>query len=212
MLYAVRPMQLEDVLQVTEIDREAFPTLWPPTSFKRELLHNKTARYLVVCEETGDEMPAKSKGEEGRGSRIERLVSGVRRFFGDEAPATTDQRIVGLAGMWFMSNEAHLTTIAVRQAYWRGGIGELLLISVIELAMERNAQVVTLEVRASNLAAQALYQKYGFAKVRVRCGYYTDNREDALVMSTERITSASYQGNFQRLKRAHSEIWGCPRS
>ena len=73
--------------------------------------------------------------------------------------------------------------------------------------MELDAQVLTLEVRASNLPAQALYEKYGFAKVGVRRRYYADDGEDAVVMTTERITSGSYQSMFQQLKQAYTQRW-----
>jgi len=107
-----------------------------------------------------------------------------------------------------MAGEAHITTIGVRQAYQRQGIAELLLISTMDTALMRNAQVMTLEVRLSNSAAQALYEKYGFTKMGVRRGYYTDNREDAVIMTTDTLTSALFQAQFQRLKRAHAERWG----
>jgi ribosomal-protein-alanine N-acetyltransferase len=107
-----------------------------------------------------------------------------------------------------MAGEAHITTIGVRQAHQRQGIGELLLISTIDIALMRNAQVMTLEMRLSNSAAQALYKKYGFTKRGVRRGYYTDNREDAVIMTTDTLTSALFQTQFQHLKRAHAERWG----
>ena len=216
MRYSVRPMQSEDVSQITDIDREAFPSLWPSASYESELKHNPTTRYLVVREE-GVEWPqppvATPPVESGRvapASALERLFSGVRRLFSPEKapPAMGTEHIVGFAGLWFTLDEAHLTTVAVRQGYRRQGIGELLLISAIDLATARGARFVTLEVRASNLEAQALYRKYGFFKTGVRRGYYTDNREDAFIMTTDSIASASYQVEFQQLKRAHAARWG----
>jgi len=68
--------------------------------------------------------------------------------------------------------------------------------------------MITLEVRASNIAAQSLYSKYGFAQVGLRRGYYTDNREDGVLMSTEDIASVPFQVRLQELKQAHSEKWG----
>ena len=106
-----------------------------------------------------------------------------------------------------MAGEAHITTIGVRQAFQRLGIGELLLISTIDLALSRQAEVMTLEVRLSNRAAQELYQKYGFTKRGIRRGYYTDNREDAVIMTTDTLTSVLFQSQFQLLKRAYVERW-----
>ena len=84
----------------------------------------------------------------------------------------------------------------------------MLLISLIDLATELDTRLVTLEVRASNTAAQSLYSKYGFTQVGVRRGYYTDNREDAVLMSLEDNTSAPVQANLQWLKQAHFKKWG----
>jgi ribosomal-protein-alanine N-acetyltransferase len=130
------------------------------------------------------------------------------RFFVPEVPPLGKQYIVGFAGFWIIAGEAHITNIAVRELYRRQGIGELLLISIIDLAIELNAQLITLEVRASNTAAQSLYYKYGFIQVGLRRGYYADNKEDGTLMSVENITSASFQAHLQQLKQAHSRKWG----
>ncbi len=116
-----------------------------------------------------------------------------------------EEMILGYVGLWLIVGEIHITTIAVREEYRGRGIGELLLISVIEFALEHEAQVITLEVRESNLAAQALYKKYGFVEVGRRRHYYLDTGEDALLMSLENISSTSFRNNFQRLKKAHAE-------
>ncbi len=205
MRYAIRPMRLEDVPQATEIDQQCFPTQWPPPPYKRDLLSNRRVHYLVACEEQNHAAPIKEA--EQRGSLLDHLLGGVRRFFYAEEASPSGQRIVGLIGFRLMAGEAHITTIGVRQAYRRQGIGELLLISAIDLALMRHAQVMTLEVRLSNSAAQALYEKYGFAENGVRRGYYTDNREDGVIMATDTLTSAPFQSQFQRLKRAHAERW-----
>ena len=73
----------------------------------------------------------------------------------------------------------------------------------IELAMMRHSRVVTLEVRVSNHVAQSLYIKYGFSQVGLRKGYYTDNHEDAYIMTTEPISSPSYDEQFQTLEEAY---------
>ena len=91
------------------------------------------------------------------------------------------QLILGFAGFWIVAGEAHVTSIAVRETYRHQGIGELMLISLVGLALEMGAEMVTLEVRVSNINAQKLYQKCGFRQVGVRRGYYTDNGEDALI-------------------------------
>jgi len=206
----MRYMCKEDVAQVNKIDREAFPTQWPPPDYRREL-QNPLARLLVVCDDShqAEEPEIDTLQEDTSG-----LMSGIKRwwrqkgFFRGKSPQSGEQHIIGFASMWVMADEAHITNVAVRSSYQRQGIGEMLLISIINLATELNASIVTLEVRVSNLPAQNLYHKYGFIQMGVRRGYYTDNREDALLMSTESITSAPFQTQLQQLKCDHTKKYG----
>ena len=211
MTYYVRLIRREDIAQVTEIDRKAFPSLWPPADYRREL-ENRLAHYIVACDEdkTVEESEVEAvpeKGFSGLASRVRQLFN-HDRFFGNEVLASGREYVVGFAGFWFMADEAHLISIAVREEYHHLGIGELLLISVIDLATELNARIITLEVRASNIVAQSLYYKYGFIQVGLRHGYYTDNREDGVLMTAGDITSDSFQASLRQLKQAHSRKWG----
>lgn len=203
--YFIRPMKDEDIPQVSEIDREAFPAeslFRPYTSYSQEI-HNSLAHYIVAY-------ARKKPNQENR-----QKMSWLSRLFGHhhEILAMSRERsnlhsqdyILGFAGLWIMLAEAHIIAIAVRNDYRRIGIGEGLLISVVELATQLNADVVTLEVRASNIAAQSLYDRYGFHVVRRRPRYYSDNDEDAVLMSTDSITSASFQTHLQKLKQAHDQ-------
>jgi len=211
--YHVRMMRREDIAQIAEIDREAFPTQWPPANYRREL-ENRLAHYIVACDESKkvEESEVEAAPEMGFSSLATKLRRwfNYNRFLGNGVYSSTKEYIVGFAGIWVMADEAHITNIAMRESYRRLGVGELLLISIIDLATEINAQFVTLEVRTSNTAAQSLYSKYGFTRVGLRRGYYTDNGEDAILMTTENITSAPYQAQLQQLKHAHSRKWGVP--
>ena len=97
--------------------------------------------------------------------------------------------VIAYAGMWMMVDEAHITTFAVHPAWRRQRIGEQLLLNLVDIARDRQAREVTLEVRLSNLAARRLYEKYGFRPVGLRPNYYSDDREDALIMTTEPLTA-----------------------
>ena len=109
-------------------------------------------------------------------------------------------QILGYGGFWLFLDEAHICTLAVHPDWQGRGLGALLLTSLIEHAIELDAAIVTLEVRASNLMAQKLYRRYGFAQVGLRKRYYSDNSEDALIMTTEPISSSSFQKRFKTLK------------
>lgn len=96
--------------------------------------------------------------------------------------ARVGELVVGYAGMWVIPPEAHITTIAVEPRYRRRGIGERLLVALLEAAEDMAASRVTLEVRESNSVARTLYEKYGFEAVAYMRGYYPDTGEDAVVM------------------------------
>ncbi len=196
--YLLRPLRREDIVQVAQIEREAFPTLWPPPSLKREL-NNRLARYLVVAKsDSPDNLPVPEPPPPTQ-RWYRRFFSGVRNLFPSEPPIVpTGDLVAGFVGIWYMVDEAHITAVAVREGYRGQGLGELLLIGAVELSMARGSRVATLEVRVSNHVAQRLYEKYGFLRAGIRKGYYTDDREDALVMTTDPIGTPAYQALFRR--------------
>jgi len=224
--YLLRPMTVLDIPSVSVIERESFPTMWPQTAYRRELQRNKLAAYLVVSEPIGgDAEPAAADAQQPDSggelsklpSQLTSLVQRARGLFGgsprSEPPsvAAASERVIGFVGLWFMVDEAHVVTIAVAKADRRRGLGELLLITAIELAQRRAQEVVTLECRVSNSPALALYEKYGFRQVGIRKRYYTDNNEDAAIMTTFPIRSMEFETQFERLRANHAARWGTPR-
>ena len=201
--YAVRPMGPGDIAQVVDIERESFPSTWPQTTYKREL-QNRLARYLVLVEETLEPPTApRASDESSRGLR-----DALRRLFGrDSRPEPTQELIVGFVGLWLMVGEAHIVTLAVRESQRRRGLGELLLMAAIEVAVAHGQEVVTLEVRRSNEAALALYDKYSFTRAGLRRRYY-ENAEDAVIMTTPPLDFAAFQECYRLLKEAHQRRWG----
>lgn len=114
--------------------------------------------------------------------------------------SSADNQIVGYAGYWLILEEAHITTIGIEPRFQRRGWGEVLLMHLIEHAARAGAKWLTLEVRASNVAAQKLYEKYGFTSLGRRRAYYQDNNEDALIMWTENIGQLDYQERLAALR------------
>jgi len=96
--------------------------------------------------------------------------------------AEVDQEIIGYCGLWVIIDEGHITNIAILPEYRGNGLGEKLLLAVMDTARELGAETLTLEVRVSNDVAKGLYRKLGFQDGGIRKSYYTDNYEDALVM------------------------------
>lgn len=203
MTYSIRPMGKEDLDQVNEIDREAFPSQWPPANYRHEL-ENKTAHYIVVRDDTRTVNTLEVAPPKKKFSIISSLMPWTKRKPYDNTllSPVSRQYIIGFSGIWMISDEAHLTNIAVRRQYQGKGLGELLVLATIDLASELKASFMTLEVRASNLVAQNLYHKYGFTQMGIRRGYYLDNREDAVIMSTDSISSESFQTHIRELREA----------
>lgn len=96
--------------------------------------------------------------------------------------ALLNQNVVGFGGMWHIINEGHITNIAIDKEFRRMNIGKQLMQELILIAKSRNMTGITLEVRVSNFAAIALYQKLGFREEGIRKGYYSDTKEDAIIM------------------------------
>lgn len=115
--------------------------------------------------------------------------------------AVLDSRIVGYAGMWIIMDEAHITTLGVCGENRRLKIGEQLLVNLLEESIRRHARRATLEVRQSNAAAQDLYRKYDFAPAAIRRGYYTDNKENAIVMWVDDMNSPAFRSKLRDLKQ-----------
>lgn len=215
MPYAIRPAQEQDIPQLAELESEAFPTNWPPTPFKREL-YNRMGSFLTVYEDSTDGQPSSRVSQQSASAVPGRQAGGLlgllRRLLRRPAPATgaedSAEPIAGYVGTWFMTDEAHITGIAVRGSMRGRGLGELLLIGCIETALKRGSRVVTLEVRVSNNVAQSLYAKYGFEQVGSRKRYYTDNNEDAYIMTTNPIDSDAYRDMLRGLLEAYQARHG----
>jgi len=162
----VEPMRLEDIPTIQEIEREIFLTPWPRNAYRRELMQNRMASYMVIRD-------------------------------GDE--------IVGYAGLWKMRDEAHVTTVGVRRRDQGRGFGLALMLALIDRALALEARWVTLEVRASNYGAMALYEKLGFKVIGRRRGYYTDDGEDAVVMWSDSLIAPAFQQRFDGIRQEVEE-------
>jgi ribosomal-protein-alanine N-acetyltransferase len=114
-----------------------------------------------------------------------------------------DERIVAYGGIWVILEDSHVTTLAVEPAFRGKGFGEVVLMRLIDEALERGAAWMTLEVRESNAVAQRLYRKYGFTTVTMRRGYYSDDNESALVMWAGNLKSELYRNRLRVLRTRH---------
>ena len=195
--WLVEPMRLEDLDRIREIERQSFSTPWPRESYRNELVENRMAHYVVLRREDAGPSEGHSSAVDTRPSFWQKIL---RRSDHRES-----ENVVGFAGIWMMVDESHITTLAV-DPDWRGcGLGELLVLALIEKSAELRANLLTLEVRVSNGTAQRLYEKYGFYSNGVRTRYYSDNGEDALVMWSEEIESPAFRQRLAENKRVLGE-------
>lgn len=109
--------------------------------------------------------------------------------YADYIVAAAGGEVVGYAGQWLYSYEAHVTNIAVMPAHRGRHIGARLLLSLMHRAQRQGINRMTLEVRASNSGAMAFYRRYGFAVRGIRHNYYTDTNEDAVVMACSDVAA-----------------------
>jgi [ribosomal protein S18]-alanine N-acetyltransferase len=112
---------------------------------------------------------------------------------------------VAYGGMWLMVDEAHVTTFAVLPDWRRRGVGGRLMLDLMSVARQLGARVMTLEVRLSNKPARELYHRFGFRPVGVRPRYYSDNGEDALIMTTGALTTPEMTARYAELVQRYGE-------
>jgi len=144
-----RPMNLEDIPRVHEIDIRSFSLPWPEKSYYFELTENPSTLALVT----------------------------------ELIPEGAEPVIIGMSIVWIIIDEAHIATIAIHPDFRGYGYGKSLLAETLRQSIQRGVKIATLEVRKSNLVAQALYRSFGFMIHDLRSHYYRDTNEDALIMT-----------------------------
>jgi ribosomal-protein-alanine N-acetyltransferase len=191
--YTIRPMEPGDVPAVAVIERLSFPTPWSPSSYLHELRHSVRSFYYTLLKPAT--VTAVSSGR------------GWRRWLRGVVSLSEESGVIGYVGFRLRDAGAHISTIAVHPD-WRGkGLGELLLLTAMEKALELGSSVVTLEVRPSNRVAQRLYRKYSFRLKTVHRGYYRDG-EDAWLMAAE-VGGSAYRTRLTELHQALEERLRC---
>ncbi len=187
--YTIERMTEADLDEVLEIERRSFAQPWSARAFRSEI-SLPYALYLVA-------RPAK-------GAPPTRTI----RLWPPRKGRETTPRppVVGYAGVQWILDEGHITTLAVHPAYRRRGIGALLLLNLAERARERGVTRLTLEVRVSNQAAQRLYEAFGFRVEGRRLRYYADG-EDAWIMWSERLDAPESLARLERLRQKFESRW-----
>jgi ribosomal-protein-alanine N-acetyltransferase len=160
------PMTPADLDEVMPLERRCFRDPWTRHMYLSDLTGNTLATYLVLRLPVGVSAP---KSEQGA------------------VPS-----LLAYGGFWLLLDEAHIATIASHPD-WRGcGLGQCLMVALLDQAIARGAALATLEVRVGNTPARRLYEKLGFEEVGERRNYYRDG-EDALIMTTPPLRAPALQ-------------------
>jgi ribosomal-protein-alanine N-acetyltransferase len=202
--FLIEPMRLEDISEVSRVERRCFSNPWPTAAYRREL-RNLEHNYYVVLRgsepalRVGQRGAVDQNGDGRRGLRSLGLLSLARR---NQPALSSPPPIVGFAGMWQLYDEAHITTIGVDLPVRGRGLGEALLLRMLDESVRRGANMLTLEVRISNEGAIRLYEKYSFSIHGVRPRYYSDNGEDAYLMWSPSLRDTGYLEQVAALRSA----------
>lgn len=185
LLPTITPLTLDDLDVVMALERICFKDPWTRRMYLTDLTENELATYRALRLPLGDAAWQIANG------KLREAAAG-QAFSG--APAASGP-ILAYGGFWLMVDEAHIATIATRPE-WRGcGLGALLMLELLDRAIEQGARTSTLEVRAGNISAQRLYEKLGYAIAGQRRRYYR-NGEDGLLMTTPELTAPAMQARL----------------
>jgi ribosomal-protein-alanine N-acetyltransferase len=194
--YAIDYLREADLDAIHAIDASCFSLPWSLDTYRQELRAPQRSRYVVarilVTEVQSSPTPHPTlrqhlKGLFGKPQRASEPKAGI---------------IVGHAGIMHTPTYGHITTLAVSPAHRRQGIGELLLLALIEQAYDLGVRRLELEVRTSNIQAQSLYTKYGFIATRIEEHYYPNNDEAAVIMEIADITTIAFREQTKALSDA----------
>ena len=108
--------------------------------------------------------------------------------------------VVGYGGLMLTGSDGHITTIAVDPTWQCTGIGSRMLLALSRAGVARGCTALTLEVRMSNEAAQAMYRRFGYAPAGVRKNYYAESNEDALVMWVHDVDLPAYAAKLDQIE------------
>lgn len=199
MRIVIRRMTADDIEGVLSVERACFSQPWSREAFSATLLLPYTYYYVAVAtdDDTPDEdglvntvtRPATDMTEAAAGDEATGDEAAGDEAAGDEAAGCgcicktiIRSRIIGECGVRDILGEGEITNVAVLPGYRGNGIATRMLGTLLEESAARGTRTFTLEVRAGNTAALALYKSFGFKTEGRRAAFYEDPIEDALIM------------------------------
>ena len=189
-LPVVAPMTPDDLDEIMLLERQCFADPWTRHMYLSDLTQNELATYLVVRAANG-----KLQMADGKWQMVDDEVPPDTASDQPSAISHPPSTVLAYGGLWLMVDEAHIATIASHPD-WRGcGLGQWLLLALLDAALARGALRSTLEVRAGNLPARPLYEKLGYETVGLRRRYYRVG-EDGLIMTTPPLADPALQSRL----------------
>lgn len=155
--FVVRVMDRGHIPGVLEIERASYPAPWSESAFTNELTSVTSVAIVALAEVTGETRDT-------------------------EESAETGGKVAGYLVGWIVADQVHIANIAVTAGHRRRGAGILMMNWLLEESVRRGCTSSSLEVRESNRAARTMYTRLGYRAVAIRKGYYSNPREDAVVM------------------------------
>ena len=180
----------ENLSAVIQMDKDCFGGLWTEAGYRREIA-SPNSQLLI--------MKSASGATEHRLNHVNEHLPEHGPILSSPQPFT-EPKIIGIGCVWFILEEAHITVLAIQAPYRRQGLGQLLLTTLLDAAIQRQSEWATLEVRISNLPAQKLYEKFGFITIGQRKKYYPDTGEDALILWNKGLQKRSFHHDLEQLK------------
>ncbi len=177
-LLTIKPLTSKLLARAVELDKLCFGGLWTKEAYQREI-DSPNSSLLVLSYQTKQELNNHDFAEE----------------------------IIGIGCLWAIVDEAHITLLGIHPHYRGQKLGQLLLYTLLQDAVDRRLKLATLEVSANNKPAIALYQKFGFEIAGRRRNYYPTTGEDALVLWLKGLNKPELTEKLKRWqKQSHQSL------
>lgn len=184
-ILVIKPIGLNDFTLALALDRICLGGLWGKDAYLREI-SSPNSTLLGLWLHTGNKHQADAK---------DKVHPKNQNFHLSEPWIKTERppKLIGIGCLWSIVEEAHITLLGIHPNYQKQGLGQLLLLTLLQDGVARQLKWATLEVNANNLAAISLYQKFGFALAGKRKGYYQKTGEDALIFWCKGLDKLEFQ-------------------
>ncbi|MGG6295220.1 ribosomal protein S18-alanine N-acetyltransferase [Leptolyngbya sp. AN02str] len=217
----LQPLTADQVLAAVELDQRCLGGLWTAEGYQREL---DSSNAVLLTLQTTNPVEMRQEGIGSQRLEAANLTSGKTAQIYPSYPtpafneashglsSVSHSALVALGCLWMILEEAHITILMVDPVYRGQGLGQAMLWSLLGAGQQQGMSWATLEVRPSNTAAIALYQKFGFQSVGTRKRYYQNPEEDALILWNNSLKRPDFdttlaQWQLQVSDRLHQSGW-----